>query len=551
MKRKNTLWSLVLALVMVLGVFAPLSALADNGREPGTKDITVNVHKILISKDALKAHDINKEYRPHEEIADIKTFFGDNKAKEIEGVYFVALKEDHEHYNDFADLTKDQQKTVVDGQPANMKGLTKANGQLELKLVSPGTYKIYEVKWLSEYDKANQDPATRRMLAESKAVPVVLKLPDHARTENGIADTIHVYPKNTEDTPNVVKKVVKKSRKVTVNDAGKKEIKEDTIDADAASFDKDEEHTWAIEATIPTGFKDYEVFKLTDVLKEALTYKKGQTVTVKVKEDGTNITLVKDTDYKLTEPTGDKGGTLSVELTKAGIKKLAGVEGKTLRVEFVTTINDSAVMSKNIPNGVELEYGHNPTNTGKKKPKEPKVYTGGKKFKKIDSGDNNKALQGAKFVVMRTVGEAPNTVNQCLVETNGKYSWKTVNSDKGTDLAKDTELKVIESGTNGLFEIKGLAYDRPNGTKYKLVEVKAPNKYSLLEDPIEFTVNDTSYYKDATIDAPVDADPQNVDNKKITIPQTGGMGTMIFMVAGLALMGGAFIAMRKRSAEQA
>ena len=75
------------------------------------------------------------------------------------------------------------------------------------------------------------------MLAEKKAVPVVLDLPNHARTEDGIADEIHVYPKNTDDKPSVDKKVIK-----------------DGQDVKEASFDKDEEHTWAIEATIPTGF---------------------------------------------------------------------------------------------------------------------------------------------------------------------------------------------------------------------------------------------------------------------------------------------------------
>ena len=58
MKRKNTLWSLVLALVMVLGVFAPLSALASDakpekfGIAEGSISLkkpdstTVNIHKL-------------------------------------------------------------------------------------------------------------------------------------------------------------------------------------------------------------------------------------------------------------------------------------------------------------------------------------------------------------------------------------------------------------------------------------------------------------------------------------------------------------------------
>ena len=149
-------------------------------------------------------------------------------------------------------------------------------------------------------------------------------------------------------------------------------------------------------------------------------------------------------------------------------------------------------------------------------------------------------LEGAQFVIKDEKGKY-------LVEKDGKYSWKDVDSTKAKDLAKDTDLKVITSGKDGTFEIKGLEYVRPNGTKYFLQEIKAPEKYALLDKEIEFIVNDTSYYKDATAIDLVDADPQKVDNKKITIPETGGMGTIAFIVVGLALMTGAFVAIRRRS----
>ncbi len=368
-----------------------------------------------MSKADLDKHDIDKEYRPDKGIENITDFFGAS-AKEIEGVYFVALNDKHANYDNFESLTKEDQKTVVDAVADTMKGLTDANGQLALTLQSPGKYKIYEVKSMSTYSSATK-PEDKRMLAETKAVPVILDLPNHARTEDGIAKEIHVYPKNTDDKPKVDKYVIK----------DKQDVKE-------ASFDKDEEHKWAIEATIPTGFKDYEVFKLTDTLEQALTYKQGQTVSVKVKGN-TTITLDENTDYTVAAPTATEGGTLTVELTKAGITKLAAAEGSTLRVEFVTTINDKAVMSKNIPNKVELEYGHNPNSTGKTKPGEnPRVYTGGKKFIKIDSDQNKKPLQGAQFVITDGKGKY-------LVEKAGKYSWKTVDSTKAADLAKDTELE--------------------------------------------------------------------------------------------------------------
>lgn len=544
MKRKNTLWSLVLALVMVLGVIAPVATLAAQPEE--TKNITVNVHKILMSKDDLKAHDEKKTYKPSEGVASITDFFGAS-AQAIDGVYFVAIKEGDALYGnetiDASAFTEEEWKAKEDAKTA---GLTAGGGVIQLNLDNPGNYKIFEVKSKSKYVGAD-----KKLLAETKAVPVILELPKHATTSTGVAKEIHVYPKNTEDGPTVTKKVKQIKKETVVTENGVKTVKNEYVDADQATFDIGQEHTWAIEATIPTGFKDYKIFKLTDTLKKALTYKAGQEVSVKVGD-----VALEDGDYKVTEPTptSENGGTLTVELTEAGIAKLAkSYEGQTLRVEFVTTINKNAVMSQDITNKVKLEYGHDNSNKQDKESNEPKVYTGGKKFKKIDPDEGNKKLPGAKFVVMRTVGEGNDVVDQYLFETEpNKYSWKTVKSDKAEDLKKEENIKVLTSDSEGLFEITGLKYDRPNGTKYKIVEIEAPEGYALpSNNKTEFTVNDTSYYKDATQVKLEAADPDNINNKKVDIPQTGGMGTMIFMVAGLALMGGAFIAMRKRSAEQA
>lgn len=508
------LLSFLLALVLMVGTITPVMA--------AEEQITVNVHKILMNKADLDAHDVNKEYDPTTGVQDLTGFFG-NSAKEIDKVYFVAIKEGENGYADFDSKTNDEKDTIINALPDTRKGLTTDNG-LKLTLDNNAKYKIYEVKHLSKY--VSTTPEEGKILAESKAIPVNLILPDHATNQKGLQKEIHVYPKNTEDGPEVHKKVVK-----------------DGKDQDLASFDWKKEFNWAIEADIPTGFKDYKVFELTDELQSSLSYVKGQTVVVKVK-DNTTITLEKDVDYTLTEPTEEKGGTLKVSLTEAGITKLIPAEGGKLRVEFTTTINEDAIMSKDIPNKVTLKYGHDDKNTHDKESEEPKVYTGGKKFKKIDSSQNDKALQGATFVVKNAEGKY-------LQEKDGKYEWVEVADATAETLLANTDLKQLVSGEDGTFEIKGLEYDRPNGTKYTLVEVKAPEKYALpTNNEFEFTVDDTSYYKDATATELVDADPQNVDNKPITIPQTGGIGTVIFTVVGIALMAGAYVAMRKRTAEE-
>ena len=100
-----------------------------------------------------------------------------------------------------------------------------------------------------------------------------------------------------------------------------------------------------------------------------------------------------------------------------------------------------------------------------------------------------------------------------------------VNVGTGNAITFGTEAAgtVFTSDANGKFEIKGLPY----GT-YVLVETKAPAGYALPTNPeTEFIVNAVSY---------VQGSEQNIVNKKVTIPQTGGIGTLAFTVIGAILM---------------
>lgn len=531
------LFSFLLALVLMVGTITPVMAKGDGKPEVQTKDITVNVHKILMSQEQMEAHknksDEAKKYDPTKTLEDqgktLASYFGDT-AKAINGVYFVAVDENDPLYSKTDAVLKASDITDWTTREANgMAGLTKKvgneDGVLQLKLKSPGKYKIFEVK-----DKSTYVGPDKALLAKQLAVPVVLELPKHAQTPTGVADAIHVYPKNTEDTT-PLKKEIKTGKVVEING---KQVTEQ-------SFDKDEEHTWKITTKVPVGVKDYDIFNLEDDLEAQLSYV-GKVV---VKVGSTELT--KGTDYTLTEPdVGAKGGKLVIDFkVNNSLAHLTQHEGKEITVEFVTTINEDAVMSTNIPNKIKLHYGHTP-NPQEKESEEPVVYTGGKKFIKVDqsiTGDEDgKYLKDAQFVIRREDGKY-------LVEKGGKYSWKEI-ADVTTDkLVKDSELKKLTSDEDGVFEITGLKYQRPNGTKYYLVEIVAPKDYALptnnITEPFEFLVNDTSYLNgDATVA------PQEVNNNKIEIPKTGGIGTVIFTVVGIGLMAGAFIAMRKRTAEE-
>ena len=153
--------------------------------------------------------------------------------------------------------------------------------------------------------------------ADGKSDPFYLSVPLTNPEGNGWLYDIHVYPKNN----------VKEGPKVN------KDVTE--IDKKSDTADMDEDVQWIIRGEIPedlyyksTDGKDTDVYaqkySLTDVLDTALSYVAGS-VEVKVADKtGTEkaTALTKGADYTLTEPTKTKGGTLKVELTDAGKKRV-------------------------------------------------------------------------------------------------------------------------------------------------------------------------------------------------------------------------------------
>ncbi|MCQ9210182.1 SpaA isopeptide-forming pilin-related protein [Granulicatella seriolae] len=226
-------------------------------------------------------------------------------------------------------------------------------------------------------------------------------------------------------------------------------------------------------------------------------------------------------------------------------------------------INGYAPEYASTANGVTVKNIKN-NNPGPIEPETPQVVTYGKKFKKVDQATNTTLAnaqfiveQSGKFLALKTEGENqtdlvayqaaekayldavkaatatnPNadgiaalkaTRDAAYAKLNNLYTWVDAHTD----------ALVFVSGPNGEFEVTGLTA----GT-YNLYETKAPAGYALLPTPVEFTVGSNSY-----------TNIQDVNNKKVTIPETGGIGTVIFTVAGLLLMVGAVIAFRRNEQE--
>ncbi|CYV75280.1 isopeptide-forming domain-containing fimbrial protein [Streptococcus suis] len=225
------------------------------------------------------------------------------------------------------------------------------------------------------------------------------------------------------------------------------------------------------------------------------------------------------------------------------------------------------------PNTIDVTNKKNP-NPNPLTPEDPKVITYGKRFVKTDDAavkDDAKKLTGAGFVVTNADGKFlalkdTTTQAEAIKEyEDAEEAYVTAVKNNQTDnldtlkAARDAAYEAMNmqwewvdaqdkaftfvSSADGKFEVKGL-----KAGNYKLVETKAPDGYALLTTPIEFVVGANSWT--TATDTPIEGH-QRVENKKVTIPQTGGIGTVVFTVVGLSTMVFAFIAMKKRQAEEA
>lgn len=268
-------------------------------------------------------------------------------------------------------------------------------------------------------------------------------------------------------------------------------------------------------------------------------------------------------------------------------------------VEISSTTPSDVEYAKNA-DGELVATNHKSNNPNPLNPTEPKVVNGGKKFVKTNdkTGDDQLRLAGAEFYIKDADGkylvaktgtaqdaanvdvsttkaeldaavqayndltaeqQADDAVAQPLKdkidaaqkaydaafkEAAQEYEWVAANEDGSAP-----EGAVVRvSDAQGRFEIWGLDY----GT-YHLEEKTPPKGFAKLPGTISFEVKLNSYEGDEATELQYNEADANdgyglqVINRKVTIPQTGGMGTILFVVVGVALMAGATIAMKKRS----
>ena len=348
-----------------------------------------------------------------------------------------------------------------------------------------------------------------------------------------VLDNVEIKSKHTSG-PIVVKKIADVNDSVDV-------IGEDTEIQwhDSADHDIGDAIPFKLQMTVPSAFQLFEdnkvayPFTFHDTEEPGLDF--NGITSVYVLNDTGKTVLTAD-DYTLVDPATD-GHTFDVVF--ADLTAIESVKvGSVIVVEYTSILTKDAVLgNQGNVNEVfgEFRNYYEPT-VPVFTPKDAVIaFTYKVVVNKVD--EEGEALSGAVFTLEKFVASA-----------NGTVEYPANSDIMGEWVAKST----VETNPNTTFTFKGL-----DDGNYRLTETEAPEGYNAI-DPIYFTVTadhnvvwENTERTDvltsltgnvATGEIKFTAKENNstlstdVENKKGTVlPETGGIGTKIFYIAGGAL----------------
>ncbi len=285
--------------------------------------------------------------------------------------------------------------------------------------------------------------------------------------------------------------------------------------------------------------------------------------------DGTKITVTKVTAAdEYTFAIKVEFEPVAVGDTPAATYLNAQCNNLPITVEYTSVLNsDAEIGLPGNDNDMHITYSNNPededgSEEGKTPDDKVKVFTYKTVIDKVDADGN--ALAGAGFTIYQEVKEG--TVGAQLGSAIKEGLTEGVEASKLAD-AKYYVPKAMTtvSGNNAQFEFNGLA-----DGKYVLVETKIPAGFNAF-DSVEFTISST--VTDTEITELTGTDPFTTENpgadgavtaengheldsgelyaeiennSGAELPDTGGIGTVIFYVLGLALIIGCGIVLVSR-----
>lgn len=365
---------------------------------------------------------------------------------------------------------------------------------------------------------------------------------------------------------------------------------------DSADYDLGDKVPFQLTGTMPQNIAAYSTYKYVfhDSLSKGLTLDEDS-IKVYVKNGDAETELAKATEgasgYTVTtsnDSTPAVNSTEKTEFTGATNFSVSFADLKTARaagngtitldkdskiiVRYTATVNENAVIgSKGNPNEANLEFSNNPNYSGETQPTGTTpndrviVFTYEVDINKIDDSAAKKPLSGAKFKLEKKVPDlytegAQKGQQKTDASGNKLYKWEQIGGEIAATEVKDGS--TVKSYTAPFLRVD-------DGT-YRLTETVAPTGYTPIA-PKEFTI--TASHDTNSVDPKLtsfkltglttSAIEQNtnpsgiasadiVNTKGTGLPSTGGMGTVLLYVAGIAVfvLAGATLvmALRRRNA---
>lgn len=298
-----------------------------------------------------------------------------------------------------------------------------------------------------------------------------------------------------------------------------------TADTTFVGYDKDVNYTLTA-STAGSAEEKIDTYKIVDIMDSALALQDDtvKVFGVKAGQDDvaiTDFTLEKNATYDT-----DKKATFAVVLgsTILGGADFYGYD--TIKVTFTAKVTDAAVVNTAMPNSDGVEFG-NGSNLTYKTGQTINVKTLGLKVVKVDGNNATKYLTGAVF---------------------GLYEDKDC-----TEAVKVNDIEVIATSDGKANGVKFMAgdveYKIGDTTKtYYVQEITPPTGYNRNSYVFKVEANATAADGYTFVNG-----EDGVPNYAVTVPETGGMGTMIFTIVGLSLIacaGVLFVVVRRKKASK-
>ena len=304
-----------------------------------------------------------------------------------------------------------------------------------------------------------------------------------------------------------------------------------TKTADKTSVTKKEKVAYTVTVDIPTYAANTtdKSFYVSDLLADGLTL---DTASIAVKIDGVAV----DAAAYTLDTTATTGYTFKFSVsTDQYTNNWSANGGKQLVITYTATLNADDTTEVNTPetNTATFDYSFYPyvENSHKQKTASADVTTFAIKIDKYADDSSSTKLAKAKFDLYRTATQA--------------------------EIDAGTSVEIPHTAVKGIKLESGLVTDnngsatfekyQANGTHYTyyLVETQAPSGYNILDHAVEVQ------FTDADVSTTDGVYTVRISNKTgFRLPITGGTGTVIFTVVGIALMVGAVVLLvlsRKKS----